>query len=140
MELTAPLSPEDQDFEALKIGLDGYNESFTGPVFKEKIASFVKNESGAAVAGILAEINWDWMHIQGLWVDDTLRKGGWGSKLMNNLEQYALSKGIANVRVETTTFQALDFYLKLGYVVFGELQDMPAGHTSYFLQKQLSID
>ena len=139
MELTKPLPPETQDFEVLKLGLTNYNESFTGSVLREKVSSFVKDESGIVVGGILGEINWNWMHIQGLWVDEAFRKDGWGSKLIENLEQYALSKSIANIRLETTTFQALDFYLKLGYSVFGELPNMPLGHTSYFLQKQMSL-
>ncbi|PHQ65196.1 MAG: GNAT family N-acetyltransferase, partial [Sulfurimonas sp.] len=107
-----PLPPQDNDFEALKSGLTKYNESFTGSVFKEKVSSFVKNESGIVVGGILGEINWNRMHIQGLWIDESIRKDGWGSKLIARFEQYALSKGIANIRLETTTFQALDFYLK----------------------------
>lgn len=139
MKLTTPQPPADDDFEALKLGLSHYNESFTGAVFRQRVSSFVKTDSGLVVAGVLGEINWDWMHIQGLWVDETIRKGGWGSKLILNLEQYALSKGIANIRLETTTFQALDFYLKLGYGVFGQLPNMPSGHTSYFLQKQMTL-
>ncbi len=55
------------------------------------------------------------------------------------MEEYALSKNTTNIRLETTTFQALGFYVKAGYSVFGELADMPKGHTSYFLQKQLGI-
>ncbi|MBL4585152.1 MAG: GNAT family N-acetyltransferase [Pseudomonadales bacterium] len=139
MHLTIPLPPEDADFKALEAGLTQYNESFTGLVLNEKISSFVKTEDGLVVGGILAQINWDWMHVQGLWIDDSIRADGWGSKLMAKLEQYALTKGIAHIRLETTSFQALDFYLKLGYSVFGELPDMPAGHTSYFLQKAISV-
>ena len=139
MELTEPLPPENQDFEALKLGLTNYNESFTGSVLREKVSSFIKTESGVVVGGILWEINWNLMNIQGLWIDEAIRKDGWGSKLIDNLEQYALSKGIKNIRLETTTFQALDFYLKSGYSIFGELPNMPSGHTSYFLQKQMSI-
>lgn len=139
MELTNPLPPKDCEFEALKAGLTKFNESHTGSVFREKISSFVKNDSGVIVGGILGEINWNWMHIQGLWVDESIRKGGWGTKLLTNMEEYALSKNTNNIRLETTTFQALDFYKKAGYSVFGELSDMPKGHTSYFLQKQLGI-
>jgi ribosomal protein S18 acetylase RimI-like enzyme len=103
------------------------------------VSAFVKNDSNEIFAGILGEINWDWMHIQGLWVDTSVRKMGWGLKLLSEMEGYALSKGIKNVRLETTTFQALDFYIKAGYSIFGELANMPNGHTSYFLQKQLNV-
>jgi len=139
MQITSPLPPQDNDFEALKAGLTGYNESFTGSVFSEKVASFVKDDSGNVVGGILGEINWNWMHIQGLWVDENIRKKGWGFKLLTEMEEYALSKNTKNIRLETTTFQALGFYRKLGYSVFGELPNMPYGHTSYFLKKQLGI-
>ena len=53
------------------------------------------------------------------------------------MEEYAISKGITNIRLETTSFQALDFYITSGYTVFAELPDMPNGHTSYFLKKQI---
>lgn len=137
MKLTPPAAPKDEDFLALKTGLTEFNESFTGAVFREKVACFVKSDQGHVVAGVLGEINWNWLHVQGLWVDEAVRNDGWGSKLLSALEQYALDHDTERVRVETTTFQALDFYLKAGYSVFGELPDMPIGHTSYFLQKQL---
>ena len=138
MELTKPLAPQEHEFSALKAGLTQFNELHTGPVFREKISSFVKDESGNIVGGILGEINWHWMHIQGLWVGDNIRDKGWGSKLLSTIEEYAISQHIFNIRLETTTFQALDFYIKAGYCVFGELPDMPKGYTSYFLHKQLS--
>ncbi len=137
MKLTSVLPPQDSDFQALKSGLTSYNESFTGSVLNEKVAAFVKDESEQVVGGVLGEINWHWMHVQGLWVDENIRKGGWGSKLLESIEQYALAKNISNIRLETTTFQALNFYLKSGYWIFGELPDMPKGHTSYFLRKKL---
>jgi ribosomal protein S18 acetylase RimI-like enzyme len=139
MKLTNPLPPQNHEFEALKTGLTNFNESHTGNVFREKISSFIKNDSGVIVGGILGEINWNWMHIQGLWIDESIRKSGWGKKLLTSMENYALSQNTSNIRLETTTFQALDFYIKAGYSVFGELPDMPKGHTSYFLQKQLGI-
>lgn len=139
MKITPVAPPDDNDFESLRKGLTQFNESFTGPVFRERIASFIKSVDGSVLGGILGEINWNWLHIQGLWVDEAAQGGGWGSELMLNLERYALSKGIVNIRVETSSFQALDFYLKLGYTVFAELPDMPQGHTSYFLKKQLEL-
>lgn len=138
MKLTEPLPPPDHDFEVLKAGLNEFNESFTGKLLREKVSSFVKNDSGETLGGILGEIKWGWLHIEGLWVDEIIRKDGWGSKLLLRLEEYASSKGITNIRLETTTFQALGFYQKSGYAVYGELPDMPPGHTSYFLQKRVS--
>ncbi|MDP2562443.1 GNAT family N-acetyltransferase [Psychrobium sp. 1_MG-2023] len=137
MKLTTPQPPKEHEFEALKLGLNGFNESITGTVHREKVATFIKDDTGVVIGGILGEINWHWLHIQGLWVDKSMSGQGWGSQLMESLECYAMTRGITNIRLETTAFQALDFYLKLGYSIFGKLPDMPKGYTSYFLQKQL---
>ncbi len=58
-----------------------------------------------------------------------------GSRLLGAMEQYAQSKGITHYHLETTRFQALPFYQKQGYAVFGQLPDRPPGHISYFLKK-----
>ena len=137
MELTNVLPPQDNEFAALKAGLTKYNESHIGSVLREKVSSFIKDKSGNIVGGVLGEIHWDWMHIQGLWVDESIRKRGWGAKLLAHIEAYALSQDITNIRLETTTFQALGFYIEAGYDIFGQLDDMPKNHTSYFLKKKL---
>ncbi|MHA7002855.1 GNAT family N-acetyltransferase [Aeromonas schubertii] len=136
MQLTPPQPPQDHEFEALRRGLNGFNETVTGPLHRERIASFIKNEGGAVLGGILGEIKWGWLHIEGLWVDDAIRQTGWGARLLSAMEQYAQSQGITNFHLETTSFQALPFYQKQGYEIFGQLPDMPPGHVSYFLKKQ----
>lgn len=57
MELTKPTLPQDNDLAALKAALTEYNEYFTGAIHREKFSSFVKNDSGVIVGGILAENN-----------------------------------------------------------------------------------
>jgi len=39
--------------------------------------------------------------------------------------------------VDTLSFQALAFYQKQGYIVFGTLDQYPGEHKQYFLKKQL---
>ena len=136
MNITQPSVPKNEDFKVLKFGLNCYNESIVGKLDKEKVASFVEDKSGDIRGGILGEIKWGWLYVEGLWIDSSCRKKGWGAKLLSTLEKYAQSKGVVNYRLETTSFQALGFYQKAGYCVFAELPDMPPGHTSYFLKKR----
>ncbi|MGL5565319.1 MAG: GNAT family N-acetyltransferase, partial [Plesiomonas sp.] len=103
---------------------------------RERIASFIKDKEGKVHGGIIADIKWGWLHVDWLWIDESIRRDGWGGRLLGAMEQYAQSKGITNYHLETTSFQALPFYQKQGYEVFGQLPDMPPGHISYFLKKQ----
>ncbi|MFM5840127.1 GNAT family N-acetyltransferase [Aeromonas rivipollensis] len=135
MQLTKPQPPQADEFAALRNGLNGFNEAITGQLQRERIASFIKDEEGVVLGGILGEIKWGWLHIDGLCVDESLRRDGWGTRLLGTMEQYARSQGITNYHLETTSFQALPFYQKQGYEVFGQLPDMPPGHVSYFLRK-----
>lgn len=129
--------PSDEEFETLKFGLNGFNEFYTGLLYRETVSSFVKDDNDKTVGGILGEIKWGWLYVQGLWISEPLRSKGFGAELLNHLEEFALSKGIRNYRLETTSFQALGFYKKQGYEVFGQLDDMPPGYTSFFLKKQI---
>ncbi|MDM5115259.1 GNAT family N-acetyltransferase [Aeromonas salmonicida] len=135
MQLTAPQPPDTAEFDALRSGLNQFNETITGPLTRERIASFIKDEEGLVLGGILGEIKWGWLHIEGLWVEDAIRRDGWGARLLATMERYASDQGITHFHLETTSFQALPFYQKQGYTVFGELPDMPPGHITYFLKK-----
>ncbi|AWA08259.1 GNAT family N-acetyltransferase [Aeromonas hydrophila] len=138
MHLTPPQPPAEQDVDALRIGLSGYNISQAGTHLREHIASFIKDDAGKVHGGITADLKWGWLHVDWLWIDERIRQDGWGGRLLATMEQYARSKGINNFHLETTSFQALPFYQKQGYQVFGELPDMPPGHTTYFLRKMES--
>ena len=137
MKITKVAKPSDEEFETLKFGLNGFNEFYTGLLYRETVSSFVKDDNYKTVGGILGEIKWGWLYVQGLWISEPLRSKGLGAELLNHLEEFALSKGIRNYRLETTSFQALGFYKKHGYEVFGQLDDMPPGYTSFFLKKQI---
>jgi len=56
---------------------------------------------------------------------------------MQRIEDEARGRGAAAVHVDTYDFQALPFYLGLGYEEFGRLQDYPSGHSRHFLWKRL---
>ncbi|MGF1741848.1 GNAT family N-acetyltransferase [Vibrio profundum] len=137
VNITQPAPPSEDQLEQLKCGLGGYNRIHTGELFREKTSTFIETEDGKILGGLRAEIKWGWLYVDALWISEEIRGGGWGSRLLKQMEDYALSKDVTNFHLETTTFQALDFYRKQGYSVFGELPDMPPGHTSYFLKKQV---
>ena len=68
---------------------------------------------------------------------EALRGRGHGRALLAVAERWALERGCRDAFLDTFSFQAPEFYRKLGWEVFGTLEDHPPGHTHYFLRKRL---
>lgn len=88
-------------------------------------------------AGLLGDTYWGWLYVSILWVREDLRGQGEGSRLLAEAERIAFERGCRDAHLETHDFQALGFYQKHGYQIFGQLEDLPQGHTKYFLNKKL---
>jgi GNAT superfamily N-acetyltransferase len=95
------------------------------------------DDQNILVGGVVGEAEHNWLYIDTIWVSSSLRRGGIGRRLMNAVEQAAYRQGMRYARLITASFQALPFYLKLGYTVTGQNDDRPQGHTTYFLMKAL---
>ena len=65
------------------------------------------------------------------------RGQGLGKQLMEKAELRAKEKRCSLIHLNTFDFQAPEFYKKLGYTVFGELNNSPTGHKMYFLKKDI---
>ncbi|MGV2831815.1 GNAT family N-acetyltransferase [Myxosarcina sp. GI1(2024)] len=90
------------------------------------------------VGGLISYIDWGlWLYIDTIWVDADYRRQGIGRYLIEFTEGKAKDRGIKRARLATFDFQALPFYEKLEYTVYGELKDFPEGHTLYHLKKIL---
>ncbi len=129
-------NPSDEEIMELRLSLRAYNDRFTEGYERISIIHQIKYDGGKLLGGVYGSISWEWLYIDLLWVDESLRGTGAGTKLMEAIEKQANEKGVFRYRLGTTSFQALDFYKKLGYEVCGEIDDLPPGHTNYFLIKK----
>jgi GNAT superfamily N-acetyltransferase len=98
---------------------------------------FLQNDDGEIVGGALGNIWGDWYFLDVLWVDRPLRGQDNGQRMLAAAEQHAVERGCTGAHLDTASFQARPFYEKLGYTVFGTLDDHPVGHTHYLLSKRL---
>jgi hypothetical protein len=53
-------------------------------------------------------------------------------------EREALGRGCRQAILDTHSFQAPDFYPRLGYLLCGTADDYPVGHQQLYFQKRLS--
>ncbi|WP_139109927.1 hypothetical protein [Ensifer sp. LC163] len=61
-----------------------------------------------------------------------------GRELVARVEAVAASRGARYIYVDTFSFQGDGFYQKLGYDVYGKLDDFPPGFHRIWLKKELS--
>ena len=127
--------PSEADIRTLIHNLVSYNETQTEKENWQKLAFFIRDELGNMVGGIYCYTHWGWLFISHLWVAKLLRNQGYGTELVARAEQEAIRRGCRQAYLDTYDFQAVGFYRKLGYKVFGQLSDFPVGHTRYFLMK-----
>ena len=135
MELTLEVEPSSQDIEFLNREINEFNLSQADVPFDGELSYFERDANGEIRAGVYG---WTWggcCEIRYLWVHAELRGQGHGTRLMQAAEQEAVRRGCTQVVLDTHSFQAPDFYRKLGYEIFGTVSDYPLGHQKLYLWK-----
>lgn len=139
-QITIEASPDAADTEILSNGLSEHSYSKNFPYDHAPLAIFVRNTDQQIVGGLFGATAWGWLHVSRLWIREELRGKGYGKQLLEMAEREALARGCHHAHLDTFSFQALDFYRKLGYEVFGELPNYPEGAKRYYLKKTLTAD
>jgi GNAT superfamily N-acetyltransferase len=117
--------------------LTGHNVAIVGRQPSIPVDFFLKDELGEVMGGLLGNRWAGWLHVKTLVVVAQLRGRGLGRELMKRAEAHAIEHGCTDAYLDTFSFQARPFYEKLGYRVFGTLENHPAGHSRYFMTKHL---
>jgi GNAT superfamily N-acetyltransferase len=132
-------TPASQDVEFVYAALYAYNRQYASEDEYKRLCLFIRDEANTIVGGLLGETAWGWLHVSILWISEQLRGQGYGSHLLALAEAEALRRGCYGSHLDTLSFQALPFYQKYGYTLFGQLDDFPAGHIRYFLYKRFDL-
>ena len=125
--------------ELICSNLQSFNRNAIGEIAFTPIQLVVRNDAGQLVGGVVAEVALEWLEVVVLWVDGQSRGTGVGSGLLAACEARALLLGAHSARLDTFDWQALDFYTRNGYSIFGELEDYPRGRKRYFMSKDLRL-
>ena len=125
---------------AIEVGLEAYNRLYAPPDNHRPLTITLRKADGTLVGGLLGETYWGWLYVRILWLAEHVRGRGYGSRLLAKAEQEAVRRGCRRAHLDTMSFQALPFYERNGYAVFGVLHDLPPGHSRYSLQKELPAE
>ncbi|HEY8084721.1 MAG TPA: GNAT family N-acetyltransferase [Methylophilaceae bacterium] len=115
-----------------------FNSSATGYFDGKLIGGSILNDAGEVVAGFTGHTWSGCCEITHIWVEQDYRGHGYGRALLQNAESEALRRGCTQVTLTTHSFQAPEFYERLGYECKSEIVDRPKGHSDFIYVKLLS--
>ncbi len=99
-------------------------------------------EGGTMIGNIIGKIYCKWLHIDLIWVDESRRSQGIGTQLINEALQKAAELDLTGIEVWTQSWQAPEFYHKLGFKEFAVIEDFNPGHMRhafrYFIKKKIA--
>ena len=127
-----------EDLEFLEGQVNEYNFVTTGFRDGRLLVILLRDPDGRIYAGLSGHTWGGSCEVKFVWVEESRRRTGIGTRLLEAAEEEARSRGCHNIVLSTHSFQAPAFYRKLGYVVAGEFSDYPRGHSQIFLEKSLS--
>jgi GNAT superfamily N-acetyltransferase len=113
-----------------------FNSQTTGYFDGRLLAGSIHNDAGEIIAGFSGHTWGGCCEISHLWVIETMRGQGLGRRLLEAAEAEALRRGCGQVVLSTHSFQAPEFYKRLGYQEVFEIEGRPRGHSNIIYIKQ----
>lgn len=105
---------------------------------KEKSKNFLVFDDDRLIGGAIGYTRYHWYFLDLLWIEEDYRGKDIGTSLIKKIEEYAQEEKLTGVRMETWNFQAKGFYEKMGYQLYGTIEDCPPGTIDYFFKKRLN--
>ena len=135
IEISDVADPADE--ADLRDALLEYNFRVTGYRDGRSLSCFLRDGQGRLIAGIDGFTWGGYARVDYLWVSDEMRGRGLGARLLAAAEDAARDRGCGTIVLDTHSFQAPEFYRRLGYVEVGTTHGTPRGHTQTLFQKSL---
>lgn len=129
-------NPPDDRVAAVDAGLDSHNLA-AAPGLRDvrPLAAFAEDAAGRLVGGAVGRTWGGCCELQQLWVDAARRGHGVGTRLLRDFEALARQRGCGTFYLTTLSFQAPDFYRRLGYAVLARIDGYPDGISKFLMQK-----
>ncbi len=119
-------------------GFHTHSEEQDAPEYKKDRVKWLAFDERKDIGAVLtADILWDWIYIDELWISPDLRGQGLGRRLMQLAEEFAVSQSLQGIWLWTQSWQAERFYKQLGYSQFTRFDNFPKGHSRIGFRKEL---
>ncbi|MBQ6655615.1 MAG: GNAT family N-acetyltransferase [Erysipelotrichaceae bacterium] len=127
----------DEDADVILNGIDTYSESYEQKSECIRFYRKLVDEDGRFVAGVMAEVDKGaYGFVDALFVEEELRHQGLGTYFLREVEKLARENGAPLIMTSAGDWN-VGFFKKNGYLLRGELRNVPKGHDCYELYKNV---
>ncbi len=127
----------DEDADVIQNGIDAYSEAYEQECENIDFCKKLVDKDGKFVAGVIADVDKGAIgYMNALFVEEPYRLQGLGSHLLRETEKLA-KENSASMIITNAGDWNVDFFRKNGYLLRGELKDVPKGHSCYELYKMI---
>ena len=128
---------DDDDAEVIENGIDAYSEAYEPEYERVDYYKKLVDKDDKFAAGVIADVDkGSYGFVHALFVEEPLRRQGLGTYLMREVEKLTRENG-ASMILTTAGDWNVGFFKKNGYLLRGELKDVPKGHDCYELYKMI---
>jgi len=128
-------TPSDDRLLAVDAGLELHNDAAAPLSEVRQLAAFATDQSGQVIGGAVGRTWGSCCELLQLWVSSDLRGQGVGSRLLQDFEARARTRGCNVFYLTTLSYQAPAFYRRHQYLVLAEIAGYPNGITKYLMHK-----
>ena len=125
------------DADVIENGIRTYSEAYEPEYESVDFYKKLVDKDGRFIAGVIADVDKDaYGFVDALFVEEPLRRQGLGTYFMQEVEKLAKENGASMILTNAGDWN-VDFFKKNGYLLRGELKDVPKGHDCYELYKNI---
>ena len=127
----------EDDAEVIENGIETYSEAYEQKCDSVDYYKKLVDKDGKFVAGMIAEVEKGaYGFVDAMFVEEPLRRQGLGTYLLKEAEEFAKENGAPMILTSAGDWN-VGFFKKNGYLIRGELKDVPKGHNCYELYKMI---
>ena len=127
----------ENDADVIENGIRTYSEAYEPEYESVDFYKKLVDKDGRFIAGVMADVDKGGNgFVDALFVEEPLRRQGLGTYFMQEVEKLAKENGASMILTNAGDWN-VDFFKKNGYLLRGELKDVPKGHDCYELYKNI---
>ncbi len=128
---------DENDAEVIQNGIDAYSEAYEQAYEDVSFYRKLVDSDGRLIAGVIADADKGACgFVEAVFVEEPFRLQGLGTHLLKTVEEFAKENSVSMILTNAGDWN-VEFFKKNGYLLRGELKDVPKGHNCYELYKMI---